>query len=418
MKNEKSESKTRRRVGQVLPPNAEVARLKRAGKSLSDYRGHKWLVRIFLGYKSDGKPNYHNETVSGTRAQAEEWLRGALVRLDKGEPIKDPDVLFSELFEEWLGVNVHKRTAKTIETYRTYYDYYVKPKFADAKISTITSRDVQQWVSDMVSAEYAADTIRLAYFCLGAPIKYAVNHDMLRKSPLRGVDIPGKGKHKANVLLPEEAVEALKATHVYPGGVFVAFLIWSGARPNEAGALMWKDIDWTNGGKNDCKGRITIRRNLVRMRSGDWQFEDPKTEAGVRSFTMPAEFMEQLRSHRTAQLEQRMKMGEDWEDHDLVFPEDAGAPIERHTYRRIWAGVLKAAGLSEERQKMRPYDSRHSAATLLLLQRTPTKVIAARLGHSSTVITENTYQHVLNEMMDSATDDLEAAIYNRKQKNR
>ncbi|MBO0719200.1 MAG: site-specific integrase [Blastocatellia bacterium] len=415
MKTEKSESKSRRRTGQVLPPNAEAARLKKAGKDLKDYRGNKWLVRIFLGLKSDGKPNYHNETIHGTRAQAEEWLRAALVRKDKGEPIKDPDIFFSDLFEEWLGVKVGKRTQKTIETYRDYYDYYVKVKFGALKISTITSREIQKWVIDMVEAEYAAETIQLAYTCLRAPIRYALIHDMLRKDPTRGVEIPGKSKRKANVLLPEEAAKALKASRDYPGGAFAAFLIWSGARPNEAGALKWQDIDWTNGGKNDGKGRITIQRNLVRMRNGGgWQFEEPKTEAGIRSFTMPAEFMEQLRTHRTAQLEHRMKLGEDWEDHDLVFPEESGAPIERHTYRRIWAGVLKTACLSEERQKMRPYDSRHSAATLLLIQRTPTKLVADRLGHSSTVITENIYQHVMDRLQDQATDDLEDAIYGRK----
>jgi hypothetical protein len=33
---------------------------------------------------------------------------------------------------------------------------------------------------------------------------------------------------------------------------------------------------------------------------------------------------------------------------------------------------------------MRPYDARHKMATLLLLQRTPTKVVSASLGHAST----------------------------------
>jgi integrase len=64
--------------------------------------------------------------------------------------------------------------------------------------------------------------------------------------------------------------------------------------------------------------------------------------------------------------------------------------------------------------KMRPYDARHTMATLLLLQRTPTKVVSARLGHASTGITEDVYSHVLESMQEQATDDLERVIFGAK----
>jgi integrase len=64
--------------------------------------------------------------------------------------------------------------------------------------------------------------------------------------------------------------------------------------------------------------------------------------------------------------------------------------------------------------KMRPYDARHTMATLLLLQRTPTKVVSARLGHASTGITEDVYSHVLESMQEQATDDLERVILGTK----
>jgi len=52
-----------------------------------------------------------------------------------------------------------------------------------------------------------------------------------------------------------------------------------------------------------------------------------------------------------------------------------------------------------------------TVATLLLLQRTPTKVVSARLGHASTAITEDVYSHVLDVRQDQATGDLERAIF-------
>jgi integrase len=53
-------------------------------------------------------------------------------------------------------------------------------------------------------------------------------------------------------------------------------------------------------------------------------------------------------------------------------------------------------------------------ATLLLLERTPTKVVSARLGHASTAITEDVYSHVLEAMQVEATDDLERVILRGK----
>jgi integrase len=384
-KKEKPKKPKTRRVGQVLE------------------RGpNKWLIRIFIGYKPNGQNDYFNKTFHGAKTEAEKWLRGALARRDRGEPLEDPDVTFAALFEEWIGSK--KRKAKTMQLYRENFNYYIKPTFGEAPISSITSRAVQKWVSGL---KHGASTVRLAYSVLRGAIKYAIDHEMLLKNPLKRVEIPGKGKRQANVLEPEEAAKVLKACRAEPGGIFAAFLLWAGCRPNEAAALQWKDVDMG-------QGSVIIRRNLIRLKGKAWEFDEPKTDAGVRSFTLPASFMSWLKEHRTAQLQQRMRIGRDWADYDLVFSDEVGEPVSTTRYTKIWRNVLDRAGLPEERKKMRPYDARHSCATLLLFQRTPTKVVSARLGHASTAITEDVYSHVLESMQEQATDDLEAAIFGKK----
>jgi integrase len=121
-----------------------------------------------------------------------------------------------------------------------------------------------------------------------------------------------------------------------------------------------------------------------------------------------------LKEHRQAQLEQRMRLGRDWYDYDLVFPNEVGEPLTRSAYKYLWVRILKKAGLPEERTKMRTYDARHTMATLLLLERVPTKVVSVRMGHSRTAITEDVYSHVLEAMQEQATDDLERAIFGAK----
>ena len=57
---------------------------------------------------------------------------------------------------------------------------------------------------------------------------------------------------------------------------------------------------------------------------------------------------------------------------------------------------------------IRPYDLRHSSATLLLLAGEDSKVVAERLGHSTTRLTQDTYQHVLPGMQERAASKLDA----------
>lgn len=81
---EKSEKKSNksRRVGQIIA------------------RGpNKWLIRIFIGYKPNGSNDYFNKMIHGTKTDAEKWLRSALARKDRGEPLEDPDITFAALFD-------------------------------------------------------------------------------------------------------------------------------------------------------------------------------------------------------------------------------------------------------------------------------------------------------------------------------
>lgn len=59
---------------------------------------------------------------------------------------------------------------------------------------------------------------------------------------------------------------------------------------------------------------------------------------------------------------------------------------------------------------IRFHDLRHTAATLLLLQSVPVKVVSEMLGHASVTITMNLYMHVLPAMQRAAMDAMEAVF--------
>ncbi|MCA1567402.1 MAG: tyrosine-type recombinase/integrase [Acidobacteria bacterium] len=65
---------------------------------------------------------------------------------------------------------------------------------------------------------------------------------------------------------------------------------------------------------------------------------------------------------------------------------------------------------------MRPFrlnDLRHTWATLLLIAEENPKVVSERLGHSTIVLTLDTYSHVLPTMQQGATARLEKLLYGK-----
>ena len=90
-----------------------------------------------------------------------------------------------------------------------------------------------------------------------------------------------------------------------------------------------------------------------------------------------------------------------------MFPNAVGKSMDgRDILRREFYPLLERAGLP----RVRFYDLRHTAATLMLLERIPAKVVSEMLGHSTIAITLNLYSHVLPEMQREATAALDRLL--------
>ena len=87
-------------------------------------------------------------------------------------------------------------------------------------------------------------------------------------------------------------------------------------------------------------------------------------------------------------------------------PPYIGTPVEPKNLHRDFVRVLKVA----EVPRIRFHDLRHSAASLLLAQGVPLRMIMEQLGHSSIALTANTYAHVMPSAMREVADKMEAII--------
>jgi len=64
--------------------------------------------------------------------------------------------------------------------------------------------------------------------------------------------------------------------------------------------------------------------------------------------------------------------------------------------------------------QIRLYDLRHTCATPLLITEENPKVVSERLGHSTIMLTLDTYSHVLSTMQQSDTKRLEKLLYSKR----
>jgi integrase len=107
-----------------------------------------------------------------------------------------------------------------------------------------------------------------------------------------------------------------------------------------------------------------------------------------------------LKHHRVQQVEQHLKVGEAWEDKDLVFTDLHGGYMNPRYVVKQFDKLLQETGIPH----MRFHDLRHNAATILLSMGVELKVIQQILGHGDIAVTGNIYAHVSLAMQRIAMD--------------
>jgi integrase len=145
-------------------------------------------------------------------------------------------------------------------------------------------------------------------------------------------------------------------------------------------------------------------RHCPARRGGGLVFREIK-EKRRKTIWLDPELTELLRVHRDAQYLQRLTADADWEDHDLVFCQWNGKPIDPRRDYAEWQAILAAAGLPERRL----HSLRHSAATVLIGEGVTLPVVQKILGHSDSRVTER-YVHVAEAQMKDAAGRVSRAL--------
>ncbi len=131
-------------------------------------------------------------------------------------------------------------------------------------------------------------------------------------------------------------------------------------------------------------GTITIVQALVERDDSSLSIGPPKSEAGLRTFAIPAVLIPELADH----LDRYVAPG----DGALVFVGAKGSPLRRPNWSVLWRSVTRAVGV----EGLRLHDLRHTCNTLTAATGASTRELMHRMGHASARAALR-YQHATRE---------------------
>jgi integrase len=310
---------------------------------------------------------------------------GGLAALDAGT-----ETLGEYVTGTWAATHAATLARKTRLHYASLYDHHLRPYLGSIALREISPETIGRWQADRLAAGAGPVAVRHAINLLGSLLEHALVSGRIAENPVRRVKKARRPRREEVRALAPATIEAMRSGLGARDATLISVLAYAGVRPGEALGLRWGDIR---------ERTILVQRSVSLGEEADTKTRQHRT---VR---LLAPLAGDLRSWR-------MAAGRP-EDTALVFPGKDGEPWTQSAYqswrRRAFKRATRSAGLAHAR----PYDLRHSFASLLLHEGRSVIYVARQLGHDAR-LTLTRYGHVIDELEDTPRIEAEAAIANAR----
>jgi len=148
-----------------------------------------------------------------------------------------------------------------------------------------------------------------------------------------------------------------------------------------------------------------VRGTLARI-GGDLVTQEPKTARSRRAVHLSPHTARLLSKVKAGQAAERLRAGSQWHHTGYVFTTELGEPSDPRNALRAFTSAAKRAGV----EGVGLHTLRHTAASAMLMNGVPLKVVSDVLGHSSVAITGDVYGHVAPDVSADAMASLSAAL--------
>lgn len=260
--------------------------------------------------------------------------------------------------------------------YSSTYDLHIGPRLGEMQLREIDPEIVATFQGELIRADIGPHAVRKSMTLLGGILQRAAESRRIAYNPQRVVRKARVPKSPEVRPLAPATVERLRAACELRDATIISILAYAGLRPGELRLFRWQDV-----------GERTL---LV---------DAPKTNSR-RNVRLLNPLVEDLKAWRTSVQPQPS---------DLVIASNAGEEWTANGFEK-WRQRCFVPSLERaELPPARPYDLRHSFASLLLHEGRSVIYVARQLGHGAE-LTMRTYGHVIEELEDAPQLPAEEAI--------
>jgi integrase len=311
----------------------------------------------------------------------------------------------------WLATRLRPRPA-TLRSYHQHIHQHLIPHLGGILLRELRLDDVQSTFAVLARTPTrygrarAASTLHRIRATLRVALNAAMRLGLIETNPARYLELPPASRPKAVVWTPARvahwratgdhptvavwtAVQTAQFLHhirqhrLYP---LFRLITLVGLRRGEACALRWCDLDLPH-------RTLSVSRQL-QQHGGELALCDTKTAGSVRVIAIDRLTVTVLRRHHVTTAAIEGQVG------GFVFTNTRGDPITPDRLGELFHRLVRDADLPP----IRLHDLRHGAASLSLAAGNDLKTVQTMLGHSSIVLTADTYTSVLPDLAHHAAE--------------
>jgi integrase len=313
------------------------------------------------------------------RADAVAWEQDQRRRLRLGEWI-DPrrgQVPLSVVAADWLKSrgSVKRRTRESDES---AWRNYIRPRFGNWPVVSITAAEVSSWAGSLVARGLAPSTATRGLATLRSILAFAVADARVQHNVAAAVRKPtnGRARREGQALTLEE-LRALMETCQGRYCDVVPMLALAGLRWGELAGLQVGDRVSVPG------PGLRLRRTVLASGGGGALYVDTLKTNCSRTVPLVLDLVPIVDRWGAG------KAPDAW-----LFEAPRGGPLRESNWKRSvgWSAATAAAGL----HGFRVHDLRHTAASVWLAARADPKVVQRVLGHATASMTMDLYGHLMD----------------------
>lgn len=356
----------------------------------------RWMAQVTVGLTLEGKSK--RKTFYGsTRKEAVGKMAEVLHEIKAGSYIEPSIMTLGLWVEKWL--EAYKKPTIRVTTYEGYQitaKTHIVPLLGMVKLKDLQPSMLQEFYNKKSQEGLSASYVRHMHVIIRGALKQAQREGLINRNVAEAAAPPKlNGNSKMNILTAGQLKLLMDRTRNDKLGSAYILAINTGLRRGELLGLTWDCVDLK-------KSTITVKQQLLMINGRPALEYSTKSQAGKRVLPISEHVNNYLKRYKIKQVEERMLMGKDYQDHGLVFCKEDGSPLNPKNFTKHFQIKLKKMTLP----KIRFHDLRHSHASLLLAQGVHPKVVQERLGHSSITVTLDNYSHLVPGMQEAAVAEI------------